>query len=456
VRVAHVIPLLAEGGAARTVVALARSLPEIEHRAIALREARPEIARQARAAGAAVIESPAPEVLRAELEDADVLHVHFWNSPELIEMLQGPLPPCRMVLWCHVGGATAPQVLSAELAALADLAVAVTPLTTRLEHLGESAPSTVIPSALDPSRLGRTGPPRPEGFNVGYVGNVSPSKMHPDFVSLSSAVSVPGVRFVVCGLGDGFHALARQAESLGTRERFDLRGFVEDVGSVLAELDVFGYPLCEDNYSGADVALAEAMYAGVPPVVLPHGGTALSVVDGESGIVARDEREYVRAIERLGDDRDLRARLSAGARARARATFSPTATAASWRSVYGHLMDGPKRERSWPGEPPATGALRFLTGLGGLLQAEEDLDRAILNAPVSVIESDGGVLDYRRRYPEDPDLRLWSGLGMLARGRHVLAAGELTAAVRLGCDADRAAPYLNEAARRLGQPIEVA
>ena len=421
---------------------------------MSLRPARPAIVRQAREAGMEVIEAPSDDLLWAEMEAAEIVQVHFWNSPELLEVLYGPLPPSRVLLWCHIGGATAPQLLTADAVARADLVIGVTPLTTRLEHLGGAGASAVIPGALDPHRLAQRPRVRSEGFTVGYLGTVSPVKMHPDFVALSSAVDVPGVRFVVCGAGNGFDAIAREADLLGTRERFDLRGFVEDVGSVLRQLDVFGYPLQEDNYSGMDVALAEAMYCGVPPVVLPHGGTALAVVDGESGIVARDGREYVTAVENLAHDPDLRARLAEGARSHAEATFSPDATRKMWHTAYEELMTHPKHARAeaaWP----ASGAARFLAGLGGFT-AGRDPDHALAEAPVTMIESDGGVLDYRRRYPDDPDLRLWSGLGLLRQGRHVPAAGELAAAVRLGCDPERAAPYLAELAELLGQPIEVA
>ncbi len=41
----------------------------------------------------------------------------------------------------------------------------------------------------------------------------------------------------------------------------------------------------------------------------------------------------------------------------------------------------------------------------------------------------GGVLHYRRHYPNDGYLRLWAGLVLEAAGKHVLAVGEFSGAL---------------------------
>ncbi len=188
--------------------------------------------------------------------------------------------------------------------------------------------------------------------------------------------------------------------------------------------------------------------------MLPHGGTAAAVEDGVSGIVAADGRAYVRALERLAADPELRARLAEGAMRHARAAHSPEATGARWRRVYEELMGNPKRPRSAGAR--ASGAQRFAAGVGELAgDGDTDLDRALPTAIPAVVESDGGVLDYRRAYRDDPRLRLWSGIGLLARERPALAAGELAAALRLGCPRERVQPWLDEASEALGQPVEV-
>ncbi len=273
--------------------------------------------------------------------------------------------------------------------------------------------------------------------------------MHADFVALCAAVRRPDARFVVCGSGAGFGAIAAEAERLGIRERFELRGWVDDVGAELAGFDVFGYPLCAGNYSTAELVLQEAMAAGVPPVVLPYGGAAGLVEDGLSGLVAADEREYPRAIERIGADPELRKALAAGARERARTGFSAAAAARRWAQLYGEMLAAPKRARRWPGPRPNGGAELFIAGLGprpgpfaASLDGDQAADDVIAASPPALVSADGGVLDYRRRFPDDPHLRLWAGLVLDGIGRPALAAGELQAAIGLGIEPARVEPRL--------------
>jgi glycosyltransferase involved in cell wall biosynthesis len=462
-RVAHVIQSLSRGGAARSLVATAEAAHDVDATIISLTPADPVALGQVAEAGLRVLDAPPRARALAALAEADVLHVHFWNSPELYDLLRSGLPPARVAVWSHVVGDSPPQVVTPELVAFADTFVAATAQTSRLPVL--DAPPQVIVEAFDPRRVARVEPRPHDGFAVGYIGTVDPVKMHPRFAELVGAVEVPGARFVVCGSGGGFHALAEKGRRLGISERLDLRGYVEDVGGVLAELDVFGYPLAPGNYSASDLSLLEAMAAGVPPVVLPHGGTHALVRDGETGLVARDEAEWPRHVERLAADPALRARLGANARAEA-SRRTPTDAARAWGGVYAELLERPKRERAWPRHRDAgrfTGAAAFVESLGATapefatsLAARDDAEAAeaeeLIAAapPVVASAAGGGVLHYRRHYARDGYLSLWSGLVLEAAGKHVLAVAELKRALDLGCDAPRVRRYLARAADAIG------
>src|SRR5436853_2243041 len=170
--------------------------------------------------------------------------------------------------------------------------------------------------------------------------------MHPDFVAMSAAVDVPGVRFQVYGAGRAVSTLAEQAEELDVADRFEFHGWVDDLGAALGSLDVLGYPLREDNYSATELVVQEAAYAGLPAVVLRHGGAARTVEHGRTGLIATDEHEYARCIERLYHSPELRRRLSDGAGNHARLAWAPDAIAARWRDVYGRLLAAPKTDRA--------------------------------------------------------------------------------------------------------------
>ena len=404
----HVTQRVSAGGAGRALGFLMRSLTGFEHRVLAL--------------------DPWPGEAEAhrELAAADLVQLHFWNTPELYGLLARDLPPMRLVLMPHVGGASAPHVLTRELVDHVDEAVAVSEHTLGIAGL-ENLP--VIPATGGWERLDGIERIPHAGFNVGYVGTVDFAKMHPDYVAMSAAVDVPHVRFPVCGAGRAYPAIAGQADELGVTERFEFRGWVDDVRPVLGTLDVFGYPLCEDNYSAAELVLQEAMYAGVPPVVLPYGGAARVVDDGRTGMVAGDEDDYLRCVEALHRSPALRERLGSAAREHARRAWAPERIAARWRRLYEGLLARPKTER-----PPLfaglEGAALFVRTLGDAApQFERSLvasdagerleaEQAIAaSSPVLLSASTGGLLHYRRHFPDDPDLNRWAALVLLRGAR---------------------------------------
>lgn len=458
-RVVHVIQALSRGGAARSLLATATAASDLESIIVSLTPADPWMASQAQAAGLALIDTPTAGRLRAELGAADIVTVHFWNSPELYAFLRGDLPPLRLAVWAHVAGDTPPHIVTSQLVEMADIVVAASPYTARLPVFGDPPP--VIVDAADLERV-RMVERRPHAtFNVGYVGTVDFAKMHPQYVELSMRVEIPDARFIVCGSGGGFAELEAQVKKLGADDRFELVGYVEDVGRVLAGLDVFGYPLAPGNYSASDLALQEAMSAGVPPVVLPYGGTHTLVRDGETGVVAPDESEYPRAIERLHRNPRQRARLGRNAREEA-ANWGPDRAAEAWSAVYERLLQLPKRRRAWPADR-LTGAAAFVESLGGTApefaaslnapddEAAREAELLIAAAgPVLTSAGGGGVLHYRRHDLADGRLRLWAGLILEAAGQNALAVAEYDRAAALGCAPTRVHSYLARAAIGIG------
>ena len=451
-----VIPALSAGGAGRAAltIAAAHAGTGPEHRIASLRPADPTMAAAARRADVVVVDAAECAQLHTELAAADIVQLHFWNSPELYELLRSGLPPTRLLVWSHVAGDRPPQVLPAELVGHADQVLASTPVTTNLPGMEALE---VVPAVGGWDRLSGSRRRAHRGFTVGYVGTVDSVKMHPRFVELGAAINVPGVRVVVCGDGGGLWGLRHEIAARGLGDRFEVRGYVENVAGVLGELDVFGYPLSPENYSASELVLQEAMFAGVPPVLLPHGAAALSVEHGRTGLIAADEADYVQKIEQLHADPDLRKRLGRAASLHARRAWDPEHLSRRWADIYGAAMELPKRKRVWPW-PAAEGGSAFARALGngaardfatsmhdGLSARAEEADRSIAECSALLAFADGGILDYRRRYSDDRWLRLWSGLALLGHGHRVLAAGELASAVKLGCDADRVAPHLYKA-----------
>lgn len=470
--VLHVLPQLTPGGAGRAALLAARSSaaadPRLSSRILSLRPPSEGLAALARRGGIEVAHHGDATGALAEIGAADVVHLHFWASPELVELLEAEWPSSRLLLWPHVSGSTPPQLLPTELIGAADMVVSNAG-SSRL-HLERAwaqarrdrAELRTIVAVGGWERLRDVRRSPRAGFGIAYIGTVGYAKLHPAFARLCAQIRVPDARFAVCGAGDASRSLPRLLARIGIGERFEFTGQVERIGSVLGEADVFGYPLNPDCSACAELVLQEAMYCAVPPVVLNAGGGELIVEHGETGLVV-GEQDYAEAIGRLRTEPGLRRRLGERARAHAIAAWDPARAGRAWSRAYAELMREPKRERQPPYPTPAAGptegAERFLRGLGSGPEADRaalagepeelaaELDEAVAAAGPIVAYTDGGLLDHSRRYPGDPLLALWSGLHLAAAGRPALAAAQLARARALGCPESRLGALREVAAR---------
>ena len=103
----------------------------------------------------------------------------------------------------------------------------------------------------------------------------------------------------------------------------DALGFVPH-DEVLRLIERAAVVVAPSRREGFGVTVAEAMAHGRPVVASAVGGLLDLVVDGETGLLVppRDPAALRAALERLLGDAELRARLGAAARERARERFA--------------------------------------------------------------------------------------------------------------------------------------
>jgi hypothetical protein len=457
-RVLHLIPILNFGGASRAAIAAAGAVAgeDEAHMITSIRPALPGMAGVAQAGGTEVLDAPPQAELMEAIAAADLVLVHLWNSPELLEMLESDLPPCRLVVWVHVAGHTPPQVLPASIFRRASETVATSHFSARwVQSAQPEHPPVVIPPVGGWERVDGIVRSSLPGFNVGYLGSVAFTRMHPDFVRMSLAADLEEARFVVCGAGSAGARIRRQVRELGASERFEFRGQIREIGTALSDFDVFGYPLRPHTSVSSDLSVKEAMYAGIPPVVLAGTGCDELVADGRTGVIAPSPAEYPRAIERLHADPEERSRLGRNAHSHAADVWTPAKWAPAWKECFGRVLAGPTRAGPMLDGPDPSlpaGTARFLRGLGGLAPEFElslsgsaaeaaEAAQAIAASDPLIAYEDNGLFDHRRRYPDDPNLAMWTGIFLNGQGRRVLAMAEFAEARRLGCDPSRLASH---------------
>lgn len=476
-RVLHVIPRFIGGGPERHVLALAAAWRaaglETSHRIAVLD---PPISAplliKARRLGVSVLAMPDDRELDMAIGDADVVDIAYWNHPRLLDLLRRETPAARVLISCAVAGVAPPQVLGAELGSFADamIVTAAVSLQTAAVRIasGSGKPVEVIPALADMSRLEGFVARAHRGVRIGYLGMVDATKMHPRFADLTAAVRQAEVSFDVFGDGSWGPELQRRIAELGAAERVRFHGHVEDLREALADIDVFGYPLAPDTSATSEKAIQEAMWVGIPPVVLAGTGASALVENGVTGLVCDTEEDYPGALDRIASDEDLRRRLGAAARDFARREFDPVHNAVRYRSVFEAVAALPRRVRAPLAGRGESAARRFVLSLAEMagpfavsLAGSPEFrpadvaaaDGSIASASAVLARSEGGVVHYRNTYPDDGFLRLWSGLVAGFCGEDATAKSEFDSALLLGVEPDRvrhAAAVLPDAHIRFG------
>ncbi len=476
----HVIERVGSGGAFHGTLNAAKysvRRGEYAHTVLSLLPPLPEFVEKAEALGVCVVHPASHAERDLHVARADIVQVEWWNNPSINAFIDSSLPPCRLVAWLRVNGSSPAHGVPPRLLDWADHIMMCCPM------IGDSEPISRMPpeqrrakvselfAGDELDHLPRPSPrdkPAGEPFIVGYVGTVDFIKMHPGYLRMSAAARIPGIRFEVCGDGP-LDEMEARAEALGAADRFVFRGLVRDVGAALATFDVFGYPLCHETYAASEKSLQEAMFAGVPPVVFPHGGVKDLVADGKTGCVVRTEAEYTRALEHLYHHPDERRRLGQRAHEWASRHFGAHSQTDKLLQIYRTVLKAPKRPRA--GVPRSSaltpaGAEALLASLRPdeavpfRISASGSPPSRMLAADATIAASSAPLLSVIRKYQDfyasDPLLTLWLGVACLGAGRCEEALEYLCLAARQGLDDWRADWYAALAAEVLGRSAERA
>jgi glycosyltransferase involved in cell wall biosynthesis len=181
------------------------------------------------------------------------------------------------------------------------------------------------------------GVPR-EATIVALTGQIAEVKGVWDFVEAARLLARRDVPVHFAVLGDDLKnggkkrlAMETRVAALGLGDRFTFLGFRADAPRIVQAFDVIAVPSHVEPLGNATL---EAMAAGVPVVGSRVGGIPEMVVDGETGVLAPPSapQALADAIERVVQNRSLRAAMSQAARRRASEAFG--------RQVHGKRLQG--------------------------------------------------------------------------------------------------------------------
>lgn len=149
-------------------------------------------------------------------------------------------------------------------------------------------------------------------------------------------------RLAVAGDGPERLSLEQQAAGLHPSPAIEFLGNVdqETMARHLRQADLFILPTLREE--GFPLAIGEALASGIPVVATRAGGNPTAVRQGVDGLLVPcgSPEELAEAIRSLGDDVELRRRMSHNARARAVAELDASVVAASVEAVLCEACGG--------------------------------------------------------------------------------------------------------------------
>jgi glycosyltransferase involved in cell wall biosynthesis len=482
--VLHIISMLSRGGAANDMINTAKYTSKtggFSHSVVSIVDSEPEARVLALNAGMRIINSPDHKELCNEIRKADIVQVHFWNTPEMYSLLKSDLPEMRIMIRVHVNGHHAPHIITKDIIDYADYVLASSPYVYEAPAFKEYSESEIkkkssmLYATTDFSKFEDFTPVKHPGFNVGYVGTVDFMKMHQDYISLCSQIKIPDVKFIVCGNGGDSDRLKSEAAAKSIRHKFCFKDYIDNIQSIYEQLDVFGYPLCEDNYSTVELVLQEAMYLGIPPVIFGYGGAQRTVKHDYNGLIVHSAKEYSEAVEYLYKYPDERRRLSQNAKKYARNEFKTIMFTKDYIKTYQTMMLKPKRKHHLVSQfhddrfriNAGKNNVLNTSGVELFIDSQKNAiphffdhvfgqsDSVKRHAEEQIKKSSHllyrhGISAYRRYFPDDSYLPFWAGLINFEQEHFVDAYNDFKDALKNGIKSVYVNRYVQEILKRIG------
>lgn len=225
-----------------------------------------------------------------------------------------------------------------------------------IRRRGVTSPIAIVPTGIDVQAFASADGQRfrsrmnlkPDDVVIGHVGRLAEEK-NLGFLAAAVAAALkahPAARFLLVGDGPERETLAAVFEAEGVSDRLVLAG--KRTGRVLREayraMDMFAFSSLSETQG---MVVAEAMAAGLPVVALDSPGIREVVREGVNGFLPPAQTqatEFSQLLGRLVQDRELRSRLSAGARSTV-TQFSREQCAARALAFYEQVRVATRRRR---------------------------------------------------------------------------------------------------------------
>jgi len=315
--VLHITPHLG-GGVGKALLSLAQSSlgKNVTHTFVLLEEPiKKQFFDELSLINSTVYISPKSETVDELINSADIVQVEWWNHPLLFKFLcERQLPAMRLLIWCHVSGLHTPLIPVGLIKQAARFLFTST-CSLAASYIEKLEPSIkqktgVVSSGTGLNAFDKRDTVNSNNLNVGYIGTLNFSKLHPDFVDFVSSVPIKDFSVTLWGDTLNQELISSQCHSRGKEKLVQFAGYTADVKSVLSSLDVLIYLLNPKHYGTAENILLEAMSVGVIPIVLNNPAEMAIVKHNVTGLIVDSNESFSDAVMRLTTEPLLKEQLS--------------------------------------------------------------------------------------------------------------------------------------------------
>lgn len=415
-KILHLTPHLG-GGVGRALAGLVKYSDQSIHREILCLEIpeKKSVLDEIENLGCFVHIAPSIEKTIKLISGADIIQIEWWNHPALIKFLVSISKiKMRLVIWSHVSGLFSPTIpkglikhsKSFVFTSASSLGIGY------LKNLpkNEKDKLNVISSSGDFDNF-KFIDRNPCSFNIGYIGTLSFSKLHPDYIEFIAGIEKEDFPVKLIGDISNKKSLLAQCNQRKLDDLISFLGFVNPVSDLLPAIDVLAYILNPFHYGTNENALLEAMASGIVPIVLDNPSELKIVQDLQTGLVVKNPLEFKNAIIWLKKNPDEKRRISKQASKYVNEKFHPARSAESFKNIYKDVFCQNKTEINFEsifGHEPHQWFLscqlnkNYFLGLSGKEKISNYEKYGLLE------NSKGSVYHFYKFFPEDLALKKWT------------------------------------------------
>ena len=246
--------------------------------------------------------------IRENIKLADIVVVHYWDRESLEVFLSQPLPPCRLVFYCHKNYPISQKELD-----YPDLFIDTSPIQGHGRYIWATGNMERFQKIKQIPR---------DDITVGFIGHrrkASPELEHIMENTLPCSF---------LGIGEDWPA-----------------GKVVDIVPYLMCMDIFAYMLRPEHYGTCEQVLGEALSAGLPILVMDNPCEREIISNGQNGYIAESVEDYISKLNMLIEHKEVREWLGTRAKESAKRIYDIDNMVIQWEDVFTELMKQPKKKK---------------------------------------------------------------------------------------------------------------